>query len=206
MSIEELKNKFSSSLPGETAHQKMAPTGRPLSSFAKIQSANFKESGVAVVLFENFDSQEIVLIQRPLYDGSHSGQVSFPGGKKENVDDNLFFTAIRECQEEVGISLNEEYFLGKLTPVFIPVSNFHVEAYTFYLPSRPNFIKDEREVEEIFTIKLDDLLDDSRIMRTDIEVSNKLKIKDVPYFNLENKIIWGATALILNELKELIKL
>jgi 8-oxo-dGTP pyrophosphatase MutT (NUDIX family) len=202
----ELKNKFTTNLPGELAHQKMAPLDRPLSSFAKKNSFNYKESGVAVIIFENFGNKEIVLIQRPFYDGSHSGQISFPGGKKEENDHDLFQTAIRECFEEIGVTLDEKHFIGKLTPVFIPVSNFHVEPYTFYLPTKPCFTKNQREVSEIFTIKISDLLDDTKIERKDIEVTANLKIKSVPYFNIKQKVIWGATALILNELKEILKL
>ncbi|MES2589002.1 MAG: CoA pyrophosphatase [Bacteroidota bacterium] len=206
MNLEKLKSLLITSLPGEEAHQKMAPLNRPISSYAKSMSDNYKESGVAVVIYKQAENHQIVLIQRPVYDGKHSGQVSFPGGKKEENDENLLQTAIRECFEEIGVSLNENQHIGKLTPVFIPVSNFHVEAHLFYLESMPEFKADEREVSEIFSIKLDHLLDDDFVKKMDMEIPNAIYLKEIPYFDLENKIIWGATALILNELKELLRL
>jgi 8-oxo-dGTP pyrophosphatase MutT (NUDIX family) len=145
------------------------------------------------------------LIQRPSYDGSHSGQVSFPGGKRELSDENLAFTAIRECWEEVGIRLSENHLIGKLTSVYIPVSNFHVEPFLFYYSEKPDFKADEREVESIFTITMNELLDDSNLDQMEVKISTNLTMKNIPCFNIANKQIWGATALILNELKMILK-
>jgi 8-oxo-dGTP pyrophosphatase MutT (NUDIX family) len=201
--IEKLKKLIAFQLPGESAHAQMAPLNRPLSSIAKSKSDNYRESSVAVILV---NLEEIILIQRPEYEGNHSGQVSFPGGKKEESDQDLFETALRESQEEIGIQLPRENYLGKLTPVFIPVSNFHVEAHVFILQEQPNFIKDDYEVSEIFSIKITELLDDSKVKYTDMKINREYTLNNIPYFDLENKIIWGATALILNELKELLKM
>lgn len=201
----QLKQLLKANLPGERAHQKMAPSNRPLSSFAKENASSYKESAVAIILVHTGNSLEIVLIQRPEYEGNHGGQISFPGGKKENLDLNLYQTAVRECFEEIGVELHDEHFIGALTPVFIPVSSFHVETNLFYLKEQPTFNKDDREVDAIFTIKLEELMDDQNIKSTVINLPDNLKLKDVPYFDLENKVIWGATALILSELKEIAK-
>jgi 8-oxo-dGTP pyrophosphatase MutT (NUDIX family) len=163
-----------------------------------------KESAVAVMLFEENGVQHCTLIQRPSYDGSHSGQVSFPGGKRESSDENLAFTAIRECWEEVGIRLSENHLIGKLTSVYIPVSNFHVEPFLFYYPQKPEFKSDEREVESIFTITMNELLDDSNLDHMEVKINANLTMKNIPCFNIADKQIWGATALILNELKILL--
>lgn len=201
----QLKELLAKELPGESAHQIMAPTSRPLSSFAKENASSYRESSVAVLLMHLENAIEIVLIQRPEYEGNHSGQISFPGGKRDENDADLYQTAIRECFEEIGVELSDQEYIGALTPVFIPVSSFHVEANLFYLNQVPIFKKDEREVDSIFTIKLDELLDEQNIKTTIIQLPNNLKMNDVPYFDLENKIIWGATALILSELKEIMK-
>lgn len=205
MLAKQIREILESGLPGEASHQKMAPLNRPLSSLAVQNSENIKESSVAILIIENDSIHEIVLIQRPVYDGSHSGQVSFPGGKKDDVDNDLLETAIRECYEEIGVRLEVDHYVGRLTPVFIPVSNFHVEANLFYLDSTPNFKQDSREVDSIFTIKLKDLLKDENVKSTTIHINDKFSLKNVPYFDLENKIIWGATALMLNELKDILK-
>lgn len=197
---------FQAELPGEEAHKPMMPINRPLSSDALKEAIDAKESAVAVMLFEEDGIHHCALIQRPSYDGSHSGQVSFPGGKREFSDENLAFTAIRECWEEVGIQLSDNYLIGKLTSVYIPVSNFHVEPFLFYYPEKPAFKADEREVESIFTITMNELLDDSNLDQMEVKINPNLTMKNIPCFNIADKQIWGATALILNELKEILKL
>jgi 8-oxo-dGTP pyrophosphatase MutT (NUDIX family) len=199
-------------LPGESAHVRLSPMSRQLSSIAKAESTSFRESAVAVVLFEpagqthpeSAGQLKCILIQRPTYIGNHSGQVSFPGGKRDPEDENLEITAIRECKEEIGVDLRKAALLGRLTPVFIPVSGFHVEPYLFFLQGTPVFVRDEREVEAILTISLRELLLEESIQAMDIAVSEDIILKDVPYFNLSGKQIWGATALVLNELKEVL--
>ncbi|MGV3632603.1 MAG: NUDIX hydrolase [Bacteroidota bacterium] len=191
-------------LPGEDAHARMSPLSRPLSSLAKQSAKIFRESAVAIIIFEEDNEQRIILTQRPQYEGKHGGQVSFPGGKREEGDLDLLQTAMRECYEETGVRLTAEDYIGSLTPVFIPVSSFHVEAYVFYLDHLPSFQKDEREVEAIFTVRIEDLLDESRVQQTNISIGDNMTLKDVPYFDLESKIVWGATALILSELKEIL--
>ena len=188
-------------LPGEVAHQTMMPINRALSSEAIKEAKNVKESAVAVMLYEENGISYCALIQRPAYEGSHSGQVSFPGGKKEISDKSILFTAIRECWEEIGIELQEQQLLGKLTAVYIPVSNFHVEPFLFYYPEKPIFKPDQREVEAIITITLNELMDDSNVSTMEFVISPNVSMKNIPCFNIAEKQIWGATALILNELK-----
>lgn len=196
---------ISNSLPGENAHLLMNPSGRGLSSEAKKKANNVRESAVAIVMYSTEISHEIVLIQRPDYIGAHGGQISFPGGKRDVGDLDLKATAIRECHEEIGISLEDSIFLGQLTPVYIPVSNFHVEPYLFYCDQIPLFVKDEREVQHIFSISIADLLHDGTISSMEIEIKGDRLYKDIPCFLINEKKIWGATALILSELKEILR-
>lgn len=193
-------------LPGEMTHLEMSPLNRGLSSVALQQANNVKESAVAVLIFEVENRFQCTLIQRPTYAGSHSGQVSFPGGKKDPTDLDLVHTAIRECWEEIGVNLERDHLVGKLTSVYIPVSNFHVEPFVFFYPEIPTFEKDLREVEEVFTFYLDALLDDANVALVEIQISSKFTLKEVPCFLLEQKQVWGATALILNELKAVLKM
>lgn len=184
----------------------MSPLNRGLSSVALQQANNVKESAVAVLIFEVENRLQCTLIQRPIYTGSHSGQVSFPGGKKDPTDLDLIHTAIRECWEEIGVILERDHLVGKLTPVYIPVSNFYVEPFVFYYPEIPTFEKDLREVEEVFTFHLDALLDELNVAIVEMQISSNFTLKEVPCFVLEQKQVWGATALILNELKAVLKM
>lgn len=196
---------ISNQLPGENAHLGMAPINRKLSSIAKAQAQDVRDSAVAIVLFEENDAFRFILIQRPTYEGNHSGQISFPGGKKDPEDENLEATAKRECMEEVGIDLSKAKSLGKLTPVYIPVSNFHVEPYVFFYPEIPNIVPDEREVASVFSVSTHELVDESNVSTMTVPLGDGFTLRDVPCFLINGKQIWGATALILNEMKEILK-
>lgn len=199
--IEQLRFEITNNLPGEQAHLPLSPLNRPLSSLALKNAATYRESAVAVVIFKSQNENHIILIQRPEYNGKHSGQISFPGGKKELHENDLFDTAVRECFEEIGLKLDPNIYCGRLTPVYIPVSQFYVDSHVFYLENKPELTKDEKEVKSIFSIKARDLLADSNLRRKDIITEQSIILRDVPHFYIEEKVIWGATALILNELK-----
>jgi 8-oxo-dGTP pyrophosphatase MutT (NUDIX family) len=194
----------SSQLPGEEAHKRMAPFNRPLSSEALKTAENYKESAVAVICYPSEKTINCILTQRPFYEGAHSGQISFPGGKLEPMDKNSIHTACRECEEEIGIQLSEEHHLGMLTEVFIPVSNFLVRPHLFYFDREPQFRPDVREVAEIITFSLQELTNEAIISTMEIRFPNGMIQQDIPCFQFGTKKVWGATALILNELRELL--
>jgi 8-oxo-dGTP pyrophosphatase MutT (NUDIX family) len=199
-----LKTHVNHQLPGEDAHLNMSPLGRKRSSEAKAEAHKIIPSAVALIL--NYDQNEqlaLTFIQRQVYDGKHSGQIGFPGGKFETSDLDLKYTAIRETKEEIGIDLHDQYFIGKLTDVFIPVTSFHIEPYLFYFPEAANYQKNEREVAEIFNIPLNHLLNEANILVSDQVLQNGIKVKNIPYFSYEDKQIWGATALMINELRHI---
>lgn len=201
-SINQIKQIISTDLPGEPAHFPLSPLNRPVSSEAMKNAENVKQSAVSIILLNENDDTRIVLIQRPTYDGKHSGQISFPGGKKEEHDASLFQTAIRECFEEIGFPLGEAIYLGKLTPVYIPISNFFVEPHVFFVSGDFYFEKDDFEVEEVFSVALSEILNPNKLQTEKIHLSETFK-KEVPCFKINDRIIWGATALMLNELKEI---
>ncbi len=203
--LELLKYKLENELPGEESHVKMAPLSRPLTSLALQGTTEIRDSGVAIILYE--DSPNVihcVLIQRQTYEGSHSGQVSFPGGKKESGDITTEYTARRECFEEIGIALKETDLLGRLTNVYIPVSGFLVDPYVYYYQEALEFKLDPREVAEVLSFPLLLLKDESIVNYIDMEVAYNIHLKDVPYFTINDKVVWGATAIILSELKDIL--
>lgn len=202
--IDLFKQELAQNLPGEKAHLRMSPSHRPLSSLALQNATDVRESAVAVVLFRNSDQIECILTQRPDYDGNHGGQVSFPGGKKDPEDRDLEETARRECFEEIGIPKNSGILLGQLTDVFIPVSGFLVNPFVYFHEELPLLIKDEREVAEILTFPLFDLKKEELISSMEIHLKNGQIYKNIPYFDLADKKVWGATALILNEIREIL--
>jgi 8-oxo-dGTP pyrophosphatase MutT (NUDIX family) len=143
-------------------------------------------------------------MQRPEYDGTHSGQVSFPGGKVEEFDEDRIATALREAREEVRIIPEEVTILGQLSELYIPPSNFLVFPIVGYSNKRPDFIPDEREVVDIIELPLAEILKPENIGTTSI-VANKIFRFDSPTFVFNERIVWGATAMMLAELKVLLE-
>lgn len=202
--LHELSDILSSALPGEDSHLEVSPMGRTKSSEAIKHARDFKESAVSLVLFEEASMLKTVLIQRPVYEGAHSGQISLPGGKRDASDVDLRITALRECEEEVGISRHELLDVGKLTPIYIPVSNFSVFPYVFFHPSIPQLVKDPKEVVDIIVFPIQDICSETAVRRTTVTVSKNMQLKDVPCFVINEKVVWGATALVLNEFRRII--
>jgi 8-oxo-dGTP pyrophosphatase MutT (NUDIX family) len=203
MRIQEIKQKLLSispdEYPGSEAHMQMTPYKKDL----VIKSDSPRLSAVMILAYMNEDHAEILLLKRSDYQGVHGAQVSFPGGKKDDTDPDLSFTARRELHEETGISSDEIELIGSLTPMYIPPSNFLVHPFLAISEKLPPVKLDERESQYHFGIRLEELLSDDFLSQTDI-TTNYGKLKDVPYFRLNGEVIWGATAAILNELKKIL--
>jgi 8-oxo-dGTP pyrophosphatase MutT (NUDIX family) len=201
-----LQEKINYNLPGVEAHIAFYPL-----RFIKHNAEdylNFRKSAVAVHIYPNDEPNNdfsILLIERSEYEGTHSKQIAFPGGKVDPDDESLEFTARRESFEEVEIPFDAGTFIGKLTEVNIPVSKFNVMPFVFFHEKLPPLKKNEREVNEILSISISELVDESNRKAISIKVSNELTMPNVPCFIIQEKIIWGATALILNELKIICK-
>ncbi|AEA44488.1 NUDIX hydrolase [Fluviicola taffensis] len=205
MTHEELLEKFSQELPGEKSHLAFMPFRG--SSLEQLKSGiSYRDAAVAIILFHNAKNElSTIVTKRQNYDGSHSGQISFPGGKKEVSDRNLLETAIRECYEEIGIDASSFELLKELTPLFVPVSKFLITPYIFYAHTHSfDYVASEREVAHIYELDLINLYKPESIVAIDLELSSDFKMKRVPHFQQGEILIWGATALILNELKDIL--
>lgn len=145
----------------------------------------------------------LVLILRKTYRGVHSGQIGFPGGRVETVDKNLEDTAIRETYEEIGVRPSNITVIRELTRVYIPSSNFWVYPYVGITNHTPRFRRQESEVEELILVKLEDLMEDNNIGSEVLSTSYTEDI-EVPAFLLNGKVVWGATAMMLNEVKRML--
>jgi 8-oxo-dGTP pyrophosphatase MutT (NUDIX family) len=189
---------------GIDAQFNLAPKLRMKYSQNKINALNPKKAAVAALFYPNNHGETCFLLTlRANYNGTHSSQISFPGGKYDKNDGALKKTALREAYEEVGIPMNDISIFKQMTDVFIPPSNFLVTPFLGYIISIPSF-KKNHEVEELITISVKNLLSDSSISTTTLSTSYAKNI-EVPCFVLNNYVVWGATAMILNEIKELLK-
>jgi len=133
----------------------------------------------------------------------HPGQISFPGGKVEKEDLSAEVTALRETQEEIGVDPSSIEILGKLSDLYVEVSQFSIQPFLAWADQKPDFEVDYNEVDALILLPLDDLMQDDIIQEAEMEtITGRLLIK---YFPFGNEIIWGATAMILSELIEILK-
>lgn len=203
--ITKIQELLDQELPGEEAHFDVIPINRPISSKAKKEAEYYRESGVALILTTIDEEVHCILMKRSVHPGNpHSGQISFPGGKKEDYDIDLEATARRETTEEIGIQLNNDDLLGKLTPIFIPVSKFSVQPFVYFINGPLEFVPDPLEVDKVFTFEVKELLKTDIIKQKEIRLSQGFTQKGVPYFDLNGETVWGATAMILAEFRQLI--
>lgn len=198
---EDLRARLKAPLPGKEAHVPMLPYRAEAIKTYKTPE-NFKLSAVMVLLYPDVQRQiRFVLMQRPAYDGVHGNQVSFPGGKMEKSDANLAATALRECEEETGIPGANIEIIGQLSEIFIPPSGFLVQPYVGWLAEPPVFYPDEREVAALFEVHLHDLLDPGSLGQAKVFVRTGNFHLDTPCFHLHERVVWGATCAMLNELR-----
>ncbi|WP_116787233.1 NUDIX hydrolase [Flavobacterium psychrotrophum] len=192
-------------LPAVAAHLKMAPVERKASLEPDYYLKNNPRNSAVMMLFYPKDREAtIVLTKRNTYAGVHSAQISFPGGKAELTDKDLAYTALRETEEEIGLEPKDIHIVMPFTKIYIPPSNFLVSPFLGLMQHEPVFKPDPTEVAEIIELPLDLLLDDAIVRNVQLKTSFGDGI-DVPAFNVGNHIVWGATAMILSELKETIK-
>ena len=191
-------------LGGQDAHFKLAPAMRLKYDAAKIRANHPKKAAVLALFYPNKQQETCFLLtQRARYPGTHSAQISFPGGKTDAMDTSLLETALRETFEEVGVHKTTLSIIRELTTVFIPPSNFLATPFLAYTTEQPVFHLNY-EVENTLEVLLSDLLNDTSISSVMMSTSYMDSIA-VPCFKLNNYVVWGATAMMLSEIKELFK-
>lgn len=192
-------------LPGEEAQFAMAPYQRRMRKNALAENPSPRLGAVLALIYPVNEEPYTLLMLRNTYDGVHSAQVSFPGGGKDETDKDLAETALREAEEEVGIQRAGVKIIGKLSRVYIPPSGFLVQPYIGYMEERPRLTPDTKEVSELIETPLRVIIDETTVQTKSIRLSSGLVMHDTPYFNINGHTVWGATAMMLGELKEILK-
>ena len=197
--IPQLKNK---SLPGEHAHEKIMDSEVRKNIFINYgHTSPYRESAVIALLYPDEHRQaRMLFILRKSYDGHHSGQIAFPGGKKEPEDAGLLETAVRETYEETGVKPDEIQIIKSLSEVFIPVSNYLVQPFLAISNHKPDFVKDPVEVEAILELPFGEILKNPLVP---LDKTYHDKAYRIYAFQVEKYQIWGATAMILAEIRDL---
>jgi 8-oxo-dGTP pyrophosphatase MutT (NUDIX family) len=187
------------------AHEKMSPSNRvELLKNLDINTINPKKAAVLMLFYPKEGNTHLVLIHRTSYYGVHSSQIAFPGGKPEVQDKNLEATALRETHEEIGIHPSKIEVIRSFTEVYIPPSNFMVYPFMGISNQELEFQRQEDEVAGIIELSLAEFLDE-RIIESKIMQTSYAGSIQVPGFVVDNHFVWGATAMMLSELKETLK-
>lgn len=199
--IEFLERELEEELPGEISHSKMYP----ISEYKPKISDDHKIGCVLILLYPKNNEWHLLLVKRAHNEtDSHSAQISFPGGKFEEKDYGYSDCALRETHEEVGLNPSTIGVIGELSSVYVYASNYLVFPFVGFTSSEPNFEPEEDEVEYIIEVPLSQLLDNKNIKNKSMTLSGDRKIDNVPYFNFKNEVVWGATAMMLSELKDVL--
>jgi 8-oxo-dGTP pyrophosphatase MutT (NUDIX family) len=178
----------------------MASSDRMIKNFPRTPGPDARVAAVLILLYPDMGTIHTLFMQRHNYDGVHGGQISFPGGKKEPADKDVIETALREAEEETGVDKSTISVIGTLTPLFIPVSNMIVTPVIGWTKEKPAFVHQPEEVVYLIEVELMRFLDQGIIKIKPFEIRGELI--DIRYFDYDGHVIWGATAMILNEQKK----
>ncbi|MBX2946699.1 MAG: CoA pyrophosphatase [Cyclobacteriaceae bacterium] len=201
--VGKLQERLKAELPGAKAHEllRATPVGSVLPTFQ--HQLPPKPGSVLILLYPETNELFFPLIKRPDYPGAHSGQVSLPGGKAEPGETQVE-TALREAQEEIGINPAMVKVLGKLSDFFVIPSNFMVTPVVGVAEGKPTLVADAHEVVKILNARIYDILAEDAVKTREILAAGRYKMM-APHFEVEGEIVWGATAMMLNELRWLLR-
>lgn len=198
--VQKLEVRLGQELPAALAHEVMRAvdaTGKPPQFKHTVPP---KPGSVLILIYPGVDGAILFpLEKRAEYPGTHSGQISLPGGKAE-AGENAIQTALREAQEELGIHPSEVNVLGVLSNFFVVPSNFMVTPVVGYATKRPEFVADKVEVVRMLEGDIRSLLPAEAIHVSEIVVAKTYKLR-APHFIVDNEMVWGATAMMLNEFR-----
>lgn len=171
----------------------------------KLKKKDYKVAAVLLILYKKKNEWYIAYMKRTsrFKDDKHAGQISFPGGRKEE-NESILECALRETHEEFGIPPAQFKILGALNELYVFVSNFLVYPFVAFANDPLSFKPEKEEVEAILEIPLEKLLDPQTKKRKDIRVVDRL-LEDVPYYDLDGRVLWGATAMITENFLDIIR-
>jgi 8-oxo-dGTP pyrophosphatase MutT (NUDIX family) len=195
---ENIKKALSQTLPGSTSQRKLLPFDRELLANSE-EKTYLKHSSVLLLLYPENNELNVCLIKRPAHMKHHAGQIAFPGGRIEKGETALE-TALRETWEEIGVLPGQIEILGTLSELYVQVSRFQIHPFVGWLNKKPEFIICTDEVEKTISFPLKNM--QNAVEK--VELKTNLGTLNVPCFQYEGEIIWGATAMILSEFYDLL--
>jgi 8-oxo-dGTP pyrophosphatase MutT (NUDIX family) len=201
--LQQLTEAFRRPLPGHDRFLRMSGYPRPDLDQVRSMVPPPRESAVLAMVYPKGLTAHVMLMVRPQYDGVHSGQVAFPGGRREEVDATLKDTALREFREETGAAIEGVTVHGSLSPVYIPPSRSLVTPYVASTAELGPLMPDPYEVQALIEAPLELLLRADILKKGDRFVQVMERTMEVPYFDVQGHMVWGATAMMIAELRDL---
>lgn len=205
-SIDKVRAAMNKPLPGMAAQMKMAPKRGDGQPDRRETTEHHREAGVLLLLYPHLTGSSselhVALIRRPEYPGVHSGQISFPGGCREEGE-SLQSTALREAHEEVGVLPETIQVIGQLSSLYTPPSNFCIHPFVAFSQNRPAFHIEPKEVAELIEPSLGLLLKPAT-RKQELWTFPNYGRRRVPFFDIFGHKVWGATAMMLSEFLDLL--
>jgi len=199
-----LGNRLSEPLPGLDAQMEMASWVRKEKIKRIKVPDNAKQSAVLILLYPGSSGEVLLPLQeRTAYKGVHSRQIGLPGGGVEDIDRHAEDTALRETQEELGVDPKDVEVLGRLSPIYIPPSNYLVQPVVGVAYAKPSFVLDPVEVKALLEAHIHDFTGPGAVQSGEVSIRDGQKI-NVPCFKVQGHIVWGATAMIMSEFRSII--
>lgn len=198
-----LKNHSKNNLPGREAQMKMSPM--PLDPdfvLPRQESDTAHPSSVLIALYPDENDVLHVILTVRTESIRHAGQISFPGGRQED-DESLEETALRETEEEIGVQPDQIKIAGTITPLYLHRTDNQITPFVGFLEEKPELVPNPAEVKEIFTTSIDSLISNKNYIKEEWELS--YATFEVPYWDIHKVPLWGATAMMMSELLELYK-
>lgn len=201
LSPSDLRTALSRPLPGHAAFADLSGYPRPSIDAALALDPPPRESAVLILVHPVKGVDHTLLMRRPIYKGVHSGQISFPGGKREPEDKTLHVTALREFQEETGADTAEFEVIGELSRIHIPPSRTLVTPVLAWCADLGRLHPDPREVAELLDVPLAELLRDDILHRKPFRMGIEGAERTAAYWAIHGEVVWGATALMIAEFR-----
>ena len=198
-----LRERLSRPLPGPGAQLQFAPDPRRDGWRPDDNPAGARIAAALILLYPGADGVSFPLTMRRHDLPHHPGQISLPGGRLD-PGETLETAALREAREEIGVDPASIRIVGQLSSLWVIVSNFVVTPFVGVADTRPEFRTDPREVAALIETPVDWLKDPTRVLLSSRDRDDGVHVQ-FPYFDFGGYKVWGATAMILGEFRELLR-
>lgn len=201
---ESLRRRLASPLPGVDAQMRMSPRPR-LGADPNLDISTLRPAAALLLIYPHEDAWHVPLTVRGSNLRHHTGQVSLPGGRLDDGE-SIEDAALREANEEVGIISAEVDVLGRLTPLAVYVSGHLLHPVVGVASRRPDFNLASHEVERLIEVPIALLREPERVRWEErTRILPPKGVMNVPYFDVPDARVWGATAMVLAEFMALVE-